>query len=195
MTKQTRITTLMVVIAIVSGCQSNENQRLAEMAERQLDRQAEQNQRMADLQEEVAEGSKRLVEADAEARREMIGLHHDLQTERQTVGQQRDHLEQDRRELAAQRHRDPIIAETIQQIGLLIACGLPLLICLMLLRQPVEPSGDREIAELLIADLVSAQPQLLQGPDDSAPRLSQEASEPHQRLTQAPDDEGTSESD
>jgi len=178
------------VISIVSGCQSNENQRLAEMAERQLDRQAEQNQRMADLQEEVAEGSKRLVEADAEARREMIGLHHDLQSERHTVGEQRDALEADRKQLATQRHRDPIIAESIRQIGLLLCCGLPLVICLLLLRRPIEPSSDQEIAELLIADLVSAQPQLLRGPDDSRPRLAQEASEPHQRLTEAPDDEG-----
>jgi len=195
MTKLTLIATLLVAISMLSGCQSDENRRLAELAERQLDRQAEQNRRMADLQDEVAAGSRQLVEAEAEARRDMIGLHHDLQDEHQTVGEQRDALEADRKQLATQRHRDPIIAETIAQIGLLTACGLPLLICLLLLRRPIEPSSDQEIAELLIADLVSAQPQLLSGRDDPSPHPSLEASETHARLTETPDDEGPPVSD
>ena len=40
---------------LLNGCQSDENRRLADMAERQLERQAEQNRRMADLQAEGAE--------------------------------------------------------------------------------------------------------------------------------------------
>jgi hypothetical protein len=145
----------------VNGCRTDENRRLAELAERQLERQSEQNRRLADMQHEVAEGSRRLVEADARARQDMVDLHRDLQTERSTVGQQRDALEEDRRNLAAQRHRDPIIAETIAQLGLLAASLLPLVVCWLLLRQPVEPADDREVAELLIADLAASEPVLL----------------------------------
>lgn len=150
-----------LLILTASGCSSDENRRLADLAERQLERQHEQNQRVAEMQNEVAEGSRQLVEADAQARKEMITLQRDVQSERATVGQQRDSLEQDRREFAAQRNRDPIIAESIRQIGLIAACLLPLLICWWLLRQPVEPADDQAISELLISELTATQPLLL----------------------------------
>ena len=159
------LTVLLIAILITtSGCRSDENRRIAELAERQLERQHEQNQRLADMQQEVAAGSRRLVEAETQARQEMISLHRDLQTERSVVGSQRDALEQDRRSLAAQRVREPIIAETIAQLGLLAASLLPLLVCWLLLRQPVEPADDREVAELLIADLAASEPVLLPTP-------------------------------
>ena len=154
-----------MLILIVSGCSSDENRRLADLAERQLERQHEQNQRMTEMQREVAEGSRQLVEADAQARQEMIKLQKGIQTERATVGEQRDALEQERRDFAAQRHRDPIIAQAIQQIGLIAACLLPLIICWWLLRQPVEPANDQVLSELLISELTAANPLIL--PSDS----------------------------
>lgn len=150
-----------LLILIASGCNSDENRRLADLAERQLERQHEQNQRITEMQHEVAEGSRQLVEADAQARKEMISLQKDVQTERATVGQQRDALEQDRRDFASQRHRDPIIAESIKQIGLIAACLLPLIICWWLLRQPVEPANDQVLSELLISELTAVNPLLL----------------------------------
>ena len=141
------------------GCESDENRRLADLAERQLQRQHEQNQRIAEMHHEVAEGSRQLVEADAEARKEMIELQQelqqDMQTERGAVSRQRDALEQDRRDISADRYRDPVIAESIKQIGLLAACLLPVAVCWLLLRQPVEPADDQAVAELLIGDLVA----------------------------------------
>ncbi|MEX0867427.1 MAG: hypothetical protein WD030_08710, partial [Pirellulales bacterium] len=121
---------------------------------------------MAELQREVAQGSRQLVEADAAARKEMVALQREVQAERTEVGQQRDALEGERREIAAQRQRDPIIAATITNLGLLLACLLPLLIALYLLCRPVEPADDREVAELLLTDLVSDKPLLLPRPTD-----------------------------
>jgi hypothetical protein len=133
---------------------------MADMAERQLDRQAEQNHRMAELQKEVAEGAHDLVEADARAREEMVGVHRDLQAERSEVGHQRDALEQDRRDHAYQRHRDPIVAEAIAKTGLLLACVLPLILCWYLLHRRPEPVDDQAIAEVLLDDLVTERPLL-----------------------------------
>lgn len=175
---------LIAAILTANGCRSDENRRIAELAERQLERQNEQNRRLADMQHEVAEGSRRLVEADAQARQDMAELHRDLQTERSTVGQQRDALEQDRREMAVQRHRDPIIAATITQLGLLAASLLPLLVCWLLLRQPLEPADDREVAELLIADLAASEPVLL--PKSPPPVLDDHRSP---ALPEPPDEE------
>jgi len=103
------------------GCDENENKRLAEMAERNVERQSEQNRRMSELQREVAEGSRRLVEADARAREEMVALQREVQAERSEVGSQRDALEHERRGLAAKWRLDPIIASAITNVGLLVA--------------------------------------------------------------------------
>ena len=61
------IATTLILSAI--GCEQNENERLADMAEKHLERQAEQNRQIAELQQQVAEGTKRLVEVDAESRK------------------------------------------------------------------------------------------------------------------------------
>lgn len=149
------------LLMTATGCAENENKQLAEMAERHLDRQAEQNQQMAKLQQELAKGSRQMVEADAKAREEIVALHRDVQAERTEIGQQRDSLENDRRQIAEQRHRDPIIASAITSFGLLLACLLPLVLCWYLLHRPVEPADDSAVAEVLLEDLVADSPLLL----------------------------------
>ena len=89
-----------LVVAIVTlaagGCRDDENRRLAEMAERNLERQAQQEIRNTELQRQIAEGTQRLVESDAAAREDIIGLHRAVQSERSELGRQRDLLEYDR---------------------------------------------------------------------------------------------------
>ena len=145
----------------VIGCDEEENKRLAEMAERHLERQAEQSRQVTELQREVAEGSRRLVEADAQARQEMVALQREVQAERTEVGRQRDLLEGERRDLAAKRRLAPIIAAAITNIGLLLACLLPLVLCWYLLQRRVEPADDQAVAEVLLEDLVTDRPLLL----------------------------------
>ena len=179
------IAAMLILTAI--GCNENENTRLAEMAERHLDRQAEQNRQMVELQHEVAEGSRRLVEADAKAREEMVALQHEMQTERVEIGRQRDLLEDERRDLATKRHLNPIIAAAITNIGLLLACLLPIVLCWYLLHRRVEPAEDQAVAEVLLEDLVANRPLLLPrvetnraigGRDDDDERRLSDDSEP-----------------
>ncbi|REJ91766.1 MAG: hypothetical protein DWQ35_13770 [Planctomycetota bacterium] len=155
-----RLTILVSTVAIAAalGCSNHENHRLAEMAEKHLEDQVDQNRRMTELQQQVAEGSRRLVEADAKARQEMIVLQREVQGERTEVGRQRDLLEGERRDLAAKRRIDPIIVAAITKVGLLLACILPLVLCWYLLRRPVEPADDQVIAEVLLEDLVTNRP-------------------------------------
>lgn len=167
---QTRTLLVIPIAAILMltaiGCDENENKRLAEMAERHLDRQSEQNQRMSELQREVAEGSRRLVEADAKARKEMVALQREVQAERSEVGHQRDAMEDERRSLAATRRTDPIIATAITNIGLLAACLLPLVICWYLLHRRIDPADDQAVAEVLLEDLMTDTPLLLPRMED-----------------------------
>ena len=122
-----------LVIGLVIGCQSDDA-RIAEMAQRQADREAEHIRQMAQLQQQVAEGSRHLVEADAETRKELTELQRDLRSDQATVGQQRDSLEAERRQIAADRRWDSVVGPAITGAAILIACVLPLVVCVMLLR-------------------------------------------------------------
>jgi len=161
MEKQTLRMTLTLILLTGAGCSSDENSRVAELATQQLERQADQNRRMSELQQEVASGSRKLVEADANARQEMITLQREMQTERNEIGHQRDQLEAERRDIADSRHRDPIIAAAITRVAFVVVSLLPLLVCWLLLQQKVEPADKNEITELLLDDLVSAESRLM----------------------------------
>jgi len=161
MEKQTLRITLTLILLTGASCSSDENSRVAELATQQLERQSDQNRRMAELQQEVASGSRELVEADAKARQEMVTLQREMQTERNEIGHQRDQLEAERRDIADSRNRDPIIAAAITRVAFVVVSLLPLLICWLLLRQKVEPADKNEIAELLLDDLVSAESRLM----------------------------------
>ena len=161
MEKQILLITLTLILLIGVSCSSDENARVAELATQQLERQADQNRRMSELQQEVASGSRELVEADANARQEMVTLQREMQTERNEIGHQRDQLEAERREIADRRNRDPIIAAAITRVAFVVVSLLPLLICWLLLQQKVEPADKNEITELLLDDLVSSEPRLM----------------------------------
>ena len=139
----------MTVLLATNSCSSSRrpvtpDQRLTEMAQNSLEQQARQNETIARQSESVvqesrrlAETAKTLVEQDAEARREMISAQRELQNElvqqQATVNTQRDRLEEERRHLAQQRGRDPIVAAAIQYGAGLLACLLPLLVCVFVL--------------------------------------------------------------
>ena len=161
MEKQTLLITLTLILLIGVSCSPDENSRVAELATQQLERQADQNRRMSELQQEVASGSRELVEADANARQEMVTLQREMQTERNEIGHQRDQLEAERREIVDSRNRDPIIAAAITRVAFVVVSLLPLLICWLLLQQKVEPADKYEITELLLEDLDSAEPRLM----------------------------------
>jgi hypothetical protein len=125
-------------------------------------RQADQNKQMAQLQGQVAEGSRHLVEAEAKARADMTALQRDLQQSQAEVGHQRDQLEAERRQIAAERYWDGIIGNSITAAATLLACILPLLLCWAVLRRPCQDQeADVALAEFLAQELVSDRPTLL----------------------------------
>jgi hypothetical protein len=142
---------------ILVGC-SRDDQRLVDLSRQSLDRQAEQNRLVETNNQQITDATKRLIEADADSRRENTRLHHDLQAERTGVNQQRDALEQERREIASERNRDPIVAESIKTAVGLIVAALPLVICLFLVRGLFHKSDDEAVADLLVEQLLSHDP-------------------------------------
>jgi predicted PurR-regulated permease PerM len=149
-----------LAVALVAGCDNDD--------------------RFAQLASQTAETAKRLVEADAKSRQELTALQRDLQAEQTNIGRQRDQLESERRTIAGQRHRDPIIAAVLTDLGLVLACLVPLVVCLYLLRTDhCQPTANAELAELLTQEIVSETPVLLPPPSpdraitrDSGPNLA-----------------------
>jgi len=178
--KRTQIAIVPILMLLtVIGCSDSpdmRDQRLAEFAEQAVKEQARQNDRMADQSQAVveeshqlAETAKELVEHDAEARRELIAAQQELTSQlndqQATVDAGRGQLEQDRREIAEQRHRDPIVATAIQNTGLVIACLLPLIVAVYVIRQMQSQEPDHAaVAEMLVLEVTSDEPRLLPGP-------------------------------
>jgi hypothetical protein len=154
---------------------------------KQNDRIADQSQAVVEESHQLAETAKALVEHDAEARRELIAAQTEMTSqlnEQQSaiqLGHQR--LEQDRREIAEQRHRDPIVAAVIQDFGLAIACLLPLLVAVLVIRQMHSQEPDHAaIVELLTLELTSEEPRLLAGATVTRRALSSPEQDEHHAL-------------
>lgn len=170
--------TALVILLAMAGCSrppDMRDQRLAEFARQSMQEQAKQNEYLARQAEAVvqesqqlAEASKELVASDALARQDLIGsqerLTAQLHQQQAAVDAGRDQLEEERKRLAQQRHRDPLLAAAIENVGLIVACLLPLLVCIYVIRQmgSGEPD-DAAVAELLVCELTSDQPRLLPG--------------------------------
>ena len=188
--KRTQIAIVPILMLLtVIGCSDSpdmRDQRLAEFAEQAVKEQARQNDRMADQSQAVVEEShqlaqtaKELVEKDAEARRELIAAQQELTSQlndqQATVDAGRGQLEQDRREIAEQRHRDPIVATAIQNTGLIIGCLLPLIVAVYVIRQMQSQEPDHAaVAEMLVLEVTSDEPRLLPGPQQRPRKLTHE---------------------
>ena len=56
--------------------------------------------------------------------------------------------------------REPLIAASIQEVGTLALCLLPLAVCALLLWKSNRPDDGNAIAETLVTDLMAAKPML-----------------------------------
>ena len=164
-------------LALALGC-STADDRLRELSEQSVARQADQNKAIARQSQQVAEAAHELVQADARARADLIAaqqsLETSLQAERSRLDQQRENLDQDRQALAAAKVREPIIANSILSAGLLVALVLPLVICIYLLRTLGTNDPGQDLGEVLVYELSASQPMLLP-PPPAFPRLKQDA--------------------
>ncbi len=152
-------------LAALAGCESTD-ERLVSMATEGARRQSDQSREMVRLQQHVAEGTKQLAAADAHARQEWTALKHDVEKDLAEVGHQRDLLEEERRVLANQRNRDPIIAEAIETFGMMLMCLAPLAAAYFAIKtlQRSEPA-DIGAAEALLGHFVQRDLPRLSGPD------------------------------
>jgi hypothetical protein len=148
-----------VPFILTSGCDN----RATQIAREAANRQARQNAAMADLNKEVASGTQQLVAADAQARKEIVGVHRDLQTERTRLDTSWNALEKERRQIASQRLTESVLVPVIQSGGLLVLVIAVLGFCWYALGNRHDAGySNAEFNELLVRELL---------PDDAARRL------------------------
>ncbi|HZZ26897.1 MAG TPA: hypothetical protein VFE46_02725 [Pirellulales bacterium] len=70
-------------------------------------------------------------------------------------------MEADRRDIADQRVRDPLVANALEAVGLVLACLAPLVICAYALKQAGSVPAEEELGTILVQELTSERPQLL----------------------------------
>jgi hypothetical protein len=149
----------MLVLPAASGCDSGDA-RLARMSEDAASRQADQNREIAHL-----------VETQQ-------ALQRGLDDERGKLDQQRTLLEDERRAIASQRIRDPIIANALVGAVILAACALPLILAFFVHRSSCKAeASDTALTELLVQEIVADEPVLLPKPQVPALREPRPAGE------------------
>ena len=157
----------LLIPLLLGGCGPPHNE-LTPVVEEMTRRQAAQQEAVVRQSQDLSKASQQLVESDAQARRELAKWQAEVQSqiesERQAVDQERDSLEGERREIARQRHRDPLIAAALIQAATLLVAIMPLVLVLFLLRAARNEPADIPLAELLVHELSAEQPLLLPGP-------------------------------
>jgi hypothetical protein len=152
-TRRTSMVATAMLLSLATGCSDD---RIAQVATQAADRQAEQNNTMAKLQQDVAAGTQKLVTADAEARHEIIAVHHDLQAERGRLDASWNSLEDDRKQLAGERRTESILAPAVELFGGLLLVATLLGFCwYVLVRLRSETATDAELNELLVHELAT----------------------------------------
>jgi hypothetical protein len=157
-----------ILISATIGCSSSD-ERLAQFATQSVREQSIQNQHMANqsvaIVEEsskLAEAAKELVHQDAKARQELLAHHTQLSGQ---LNSQQSKLDQQRKDLANQLVREPVIAAAISSVGLLLACALPLALAgLLVWRTSQQTSDDAAVACLVVTELTAERPLFLPSP-------------------------------
>ena len=155
---------VLAVLMMASGC-SDENARVAQVSVEAAQRQAEQVQEMSRLNREVAAGTKRLIEGQAEADQHW-------QTMQQGIHDQFNQLETERRQQADTRQRESLLAPVLLTLGVLLVCSLALLVCWRLLTG-LGPENEEPAMTQLLLDEIGRPGGTALFPPDIRPALNQ----------------------
>jgi hypothetical protein len=141
----------MILISLLIGCS---DERIVEVSRQAAERQAQQNTTMAELHQEVASGTRALVQADAEARQEIVGIHHDLQQERTRLDSGWHDLETERQAIAGERRTESLLVPLVQLVGKIALVVVLLGFCWRaLVGLEGSDNSNGELNELLVQEL------------------------------------------
>jgi hypothetical protein len=157
---------LSLMLTAATGCVGRD-ETIAQLAVESSAQQARQSEQVAQASAHLTVGAQHLAESSGRSQESLVALQRELQAEQATIGRQRDALDAERRDLAREQRTAPIIAMALQQLGLWIACLLPLVLAWYVLRGSAVTDSDQALAEVLIEDLVASESATLPRPATS----------------------------
>jgi hypothetical protein len=137
-----------VVLAGIVGC-ADKNAQLADYAMETARWQAEQSQTLVEANQNIADGSRGLVTADAASRQELATLQRELRADQAEIAQQYEALAESHTEWIASHERDAKAGSSILGLALVLACLMPLLLAAGALFGQDDPPTAEEIAAVL----------------------------------------------
>jgi hypothetical protein len=166
---------LFTVLPLVATS-SCSDERVAQVAREAADRQAQQNTEMAQVNKEVAAGSHQLVQADAKARQEIVGVHRDLQAERGRLDSGWSELQADRKAIVSELRTESTFESVAKATGYLFLVATVLGFCWYALVRSQRGDGtDEQLNELLISEILPDHSHLLWPPEKALLGHSHEA--------------------
>src|SRR3982751_3410755 len=115
-THRRHLTCYLILLILSSGCNDRETRAAREAA----DRQAQQNTVMAEFHKEVAGSTHQLLAEDAEARKAIIEVHHDLQAERRQLDSGWSELGKERQNIAQERRFASLLGPIATSLGAML---------------------------------------------------------------------------
>jgi len=132
----------------------------AEDLKKQSESQQRQVERMSEVQRDVTAGARDLVAADATARKDWVALQNqievtrnDLTAQHRVMQEAHSRLDEERRVMERDRRFDLLSSASINSVGTILACLVPLLLVGWLLRRQ-----DQTEEPALLPELYSEQP-------------------------------------
>lgn len=148
-----------ILIVLMSGCET-ESDRIARLATQAADRQAAQNEELTKLNREVAAGTKRLVEQDAAARKELASLQRDIQSERTQLSGGWNDLESQRRQIAKHRRTESAVAAAFRGTAAVAVALLCLAFSVIVVNSATSDlDTDAALCEVMLKSLEPAEAQ------------------------------------
>lgn len=138
---------LLLLSPFMAGCDESENAR-------------REREHVNAMQQEVTKGSRELVAADSQARKGLMEAQKSFEETRRSIAQQQadvqsglDRLETERKTVAASRVTDLLISGSIESIGSVAACLVPLLILGWLMQRFSQTDSVPEVDAMIVSQL------------------------------------------
>jgi hypothetical protein len=159
------------------------------VAREAADRQAEQNRTMAKLQEEVAAGSRQLVEEESQARRQALEVHRQIAAGQGRLADGWDAVEAERQQIASSRRTESFWAAVLPPSGGVVAVVAALAFAWVVLHG-LSGSDDSSVlaCQLLIEQLDVPEQSLLPLADQHALGLLTTAGSAHRPTDPNPEE-------
>jgi len=174
---------LVLLVPLLVGCEDEEAAR-------------REREHVKAMQKQVTEATRELVSADANARKGWVDAQQSFENTRSSIVKQQsdvqsglDRLETERKSIATERVTDVLMSGTIEAVGTIVACLVPLLLLGWLMQRVWQNDSVPELDVVTVEPPVSSFQVLCDAASDEANSDSFQSLESHRRFISHADSE------